>query len=65
MTRLESDTSPHAFPWEGMAGAAIWCADQIVGVVSSHQYTDGRNRVTATDVTSWYAGLDAIGSSSN
>jgi hypothetical protein len=58
VTRLESDTSPHAFPWEGMAGAAIWCADQIVGVVSSHQYTDGRNRVTATDVASWYAGLE-------
>ena len=41
-----------------MAGAAIWCADQIVGVVSSHQYTDGRNRVTATDVASWYAGVE-------
>jgi len=40
-----------------MAGAAIWCADKIVGVVSNHQHTDGRNRVAAADVTSWYAGL--------
>jgi hypothetical protein len=58
VTQLENNTTPPAFPWDGMSGAAMWCDDKIVGVVSDHQYTDGLNRVAAADVTSWYARLE-------
>ena len=35
VTRPRGGTHPDASPWDGMSGAAMWCADQIVGVVSS------------------------------
>ena len=58
VTRPRGGTHPDASPWDGMSGAAMWCADQIVGVVSSPLSHDP-NRLAAADVTSWYKRLDA------
>src|SRR6185295_11672894 len=37
----ERDPDPEHSPWEGMSGAAVWCADRIVGVVSQHHRNEG------------------------
>ena len=44
----ERDPDPKHSPWEGMSGAAVWCAGRIVGVVSEHHRSDGLNRLAAT-----------------
>jgi hypothetical protein len=44
----ERDPDPGHSPWEGMSGAAVWCAGRIVGVVSEHHRSDGLNRLAAT-----------------
>jgi hypothetical protein len=44
-------------PWEGMSGAAVWCADRIVGVVSRHHRNDGLNRLAAVRTSGWYQQL--------
>jgi hypothetical protein len=54
----EADPDPHASPWEGMSGAAVWCTDRIIGVVSRHYRSDGLGRLAASEVAGWYAGLD-------
>jgi hypothetical protein len=48
------DPDPNRSPWEGMSGAAVWCAGRIVGVVSRHHRAEGLNRLTAVRVSQWY-----------
>ena len=54
----ERDPDPSLSPWEGMSGAAVWCADRIVGVVSRHHRTEGLNRLAAVRASRWYDQLD-------
>ena len=53
------DVDPEHSPWEGMSGAAVWCADRIVGVVSVHHRNDGLNRLAAVRISHWYHQLPA------
>ena len=53
------DPDPEHSPWEGMSGAAVWCADRIVGVVSRHHRNEGLNRLAAVRTNRWYDQLDA------
>ena len=48
------DVDPEHSSWEGMSGAAVWCADRIVGVVSRWHRNDGLNRLAAVRVSHWY-----------
>lgn len=54
----EQDPDSRLSPWEGMSGAAVWCADLIVGVVSVHHGNEGLNRLAAVRVALWYEQLD-------
>jgi lipopolysaccharide biosynthesis regulator YciM len=55
----DRDPDPACSPWEGMSGAAVWCADRIVGVVSRHHRNEGLNRLAGVRVSRWYDQLDA------
>jgi hypothetical protein len=55
----ERDPDPNLSPWEGMSGAAVWCADRIVGVVSRHHRNEGLNRLAAVRTDRWYEQLGA------
>jgi len=48
---------PDRSPWEGMSGAAVWCAGRIVGVVSEHHPGDGLNRLAAVPFGTVYRQL--------
>src|SRR6478609_4546754 len=49
---------PDRSPWEGMSGAAVWCAGRIVGVVSEHHRRDGLNRLAAVSFRSAFRRLE-------
>lgn len=53
----ERDDDPARSPWEGMSGAAVWSAGQIIGVVTEHHRSDGLGRLAASRVDRWYAKL--------
>jgi hypothetical protein len=53
----DRDPDPDHSPWEGMSGAAVWCAGRIVGVVSEHHRSDGLNRLAATPFHTVYRQL--------
>jgi len=55
----DREVDPTVSPWEGMSGAAVWCADRIVGVVSRHHRNDGLNRLAAVRTTGWYHQLSS------
>lgn len=52
------DPDPLHSPWEGMSGAAVWCAGLIVGVVDRHYPNEGLGRLAGARVTQWYERLD-------
>jgi len=54
----ERDLDLDHSPWEGMSGAAVWCVDRIIGVVSRHHRSEGLNRLTAVRTTRWYDRLN-------
>jgi hypothetical protein len=57
---LEVSLSPGPdAPWNGMSGAALWCGDRIVGVITEHHPHEGAARLTATRVDQ--ALLDRLG----
>jgi trypsin-like peptidase len=47
----EHDPDPHASPWEGMSGAALWAGRRVVGVVTEHHRSDGLGRLAAARIT--------------
>jgi Trypsin-like peptidase domain len=53
----ERDPDPDRSPWEGMSGAAVWCAGRIIGLVAEHHRADGLGRLAATRVDRWYERL--------
>jgi lipopolysaccharide biosynthesis regulator YciM len=53
------DPYPEHSPWEGMSGAAVWCGDRIIGVISKHHRNDGLNRLAAVRTDRWYQKLTA------
>jgi hypothetical protein len=55
----ERDPDPRHSPWEGMSGAALWCADRIVGLISEHHRREGPSRLSATRVDRWHRQLPA------
>jgi hypothetical protein len=50
----QEDVEKDRSPWEGMSGAAVWCAGALVGVVTAHHRSDGRGRLAAVRVERWY-----------
>jgi hypothetical protein len=46
-------------PWEGFSGAPVWCEDRIIGVVSSHNRSEGLGRLHAVRLDT---SLEAAGS---
>ncbi|SHG26468.1 trypsin-like peptidase domain-containing protein [Streptoalloteichus hindustanus] len=53
-----ADPDPHASPWEGMSGAAVWADERIVGVITEHHRSDGLGRLAAARLDLALAGLD-------
>lgn len=53
----ERDDDPGRSPWEGMSGAAVWSAGQIIGIVTEHHRSDGLGRLAASRVDRWYTRL--------
>lgn len=55
----ERDDDPARSPWEGMSGAAVWSAGQIIGVITEHHRSDGLGRLAASRVDRWYTKLNS------
>jgi len=53
----ERDDDPDRSPWEGMSGAAVWSAGQVIGVVTEHHRSDGLGRLAASRVDRWSSKL--------
>lgn len=53
-----TDPEPDRSPWEGMSGAAVWCGDVLVGLVTEHHRADGLGRIAAGRVDRWYSLMD-------
>src|SRR5690242_2026986 len=53
----ERDDDPGRSPWEGMSGAALWSAGQLIGVITEHHRSDGLGRLAASRVDRWYTKL--------
>lgn len=54
---VPASTDQGSSPWEGMAGAAVWVSDRIIGVVAEHHPGEGTGRLTARRIDSAYVKL--------
>jgi tetratricopeptide (TPR) repeat protein len=54
----ERDPDPEASPWQGMSGAAVFCNDRIVGIISKHHRSDGLGRLAASRADVWQRRVD-------
>jgi hypothetical protein len=53
----DPDPDRHS-PWEGMSGAAVWCKDRIIGVVSKHHPGDGLGGLAVARIDRLYESVD-------
>ena len=53
-----SDPDAVSSPWEGMAGAAVWCEGRLIGLVMKHHPDEPAGTLRVTHVDHWYADVD-------